>query len=66
MKDIGTFCVFLWISNIHSDTPEIVIKWFYRLVFGLSPSPFLLNATLHHYVKKYKDVDQDFVKEFLN
>ena len=60
------FLRFLWISNIHSDTPEIVIKRFCRLVFGLSPSPFLLNATLHHHVKKYKDLDQDFVKEFLN
>ena len=57
---------FLWISNIHSDTPEIVIICFCQLVFGLSPSPFLLNATLRHHVKKYEDVDQDFVKEFLN
>ena len=60
------FLRFLWISNIHSDTLEIVIKRFCRLVFGLSQSPFLLNATLHHHVKKYEDVDQDFVKEFLN
>ena len=60
------FLRFLWISNIHSDMPEIVIKRFCRLVFGLSPSPFLLNATLRHHVKKYEDVDQDFVKEFLN
>ena len=60
------FLRFLWISNIYSDTPEIVIKRFCRLVFGLSPRPFLLNATLRHHVKKYEDVDQDFVKEFLN
>ena len=60
------FFRFLWISNIHSDTAEIVIKRLCRLVFGLSPSPFLLNATLRHHVKTYKDVDQDFVKEFLN
>ena len=60
------FLRFLWISNIHSDTPEIVRKRFCQLVFGLSPSPFLLNATLHHHVKMYEDVDQDFMKEFLN
>ena len=60
------FLRFLWISNIHSDTLGIVIKWFCQLAFGLSPSPFLLNAILRHHVKKYEDVDLDFVKEFLN
>ena len=60
------FLRFLWISNIHSDMPGIVIKPFCQLVFGLSPSTFLLNATLQHHVKKYVNVDQDFVKEFLN
>ena len=60
------FLRFLWISNIPTDTPKTVIKQFCRLVFGLRPSPFLLNATLHHHVKKFEVVDQDFVKEFLN
>ena len=60
------FLNFLFISNIQSNMPEIVIKHFCRLGFGLSPSPFVLNATLHRHVKKFKDVDQDFVKEFLN
>ena len=35
-------------------------------MFGLGPSPFLLNATLPHHVKKYEDLDSQFVKEFLS
>ena len=55
---------FLWVSNVHGDSPEIVVKRFTRLVFGVSPSPFLLNGTLEHHMKKYQDVDSEFVQRF--
>ena len=57
---------FLWVSNVHSDSPEIVVKRFTSLVFGVSPSPFLLNGTLEHHVKKYQDADPEFVQRFLS
>ena len=57
---------FWWINCLEATTPEIVIKCFCRLVFRVSPSPFLLNATLRHHVKKYEDLDSQFVKEFLS
>ena len=57
---------FLWVSNVHFDSPEIVVKRFTRLVFGVSPSPFLLNGTLEHHVKKYQDVDPEFVQRSLS
>ena len=58
---------FLWVSDVHSDSPEVVVvKRFTRLVFGVSPSPFLLNGTLEHHVKKYQDVDPEFVQRFLS
>ena len=60
------FLCFLWINCLEATTPEIVIKHFSCLVFGLSPSPFLLNATLRHHVKKYEDLDSQFVEEFLS
>ena len=60
------FLSFLFISDIQSDMPEIVIKHFFRLGFRPSPSPFLLKRHFAHHVKKFKDVDQNFVKEFLN
>ena len=54
----------LWINCLEAETLEIVIKRFYHLVSGLSPSPFLLNVTLHHRVEKYEDLDSQFVEEF--
>ena len=57
---------FLWLSDVHSDSTEIVVKKFTRLVFGVSPSPFLLNGTLEHHVKKYQDADPEFVQRFLS
>ena len=57
---------FLWVSDVHSDSPEIVVKRFTRLVFGVSPSPFLLNGTLEHHVKKYHNVDPEFVQRFFS
>ena len=57
---------FLWVSDVHSDSPEIVVKKFARLVFGVSPSPFLLSGALEYHVKKYQDVDPEFVQRFLS
>ena len=57
---------FLWVSDVHSDSPERVVKRFTGLVFGVSQSPFLLNGTLDHHVKKYQDVHLEFVQRFLS
>ena len=37
---------------------------FTRVVFGISASPVLLNATIKHHMEKYRDVDLEFVKLF--
>ena len=34
---------FLWFKDIHADVPELK---FTRVVFGVAPSPYLLNATI--------------------
>ena len=44
---------FLWFTDIHDINPEVVILRFARVVFGLTLSPFLINPTIKHRLKKY-------------
>ena len=57
--------VFLWIDDINKEDPQIVVKRFTRVVFGVTSSPFLLNGTVHHHLKMYEDKDPDVVKKTL-
>jgi hypothetical protein len=56
---------FLWIDDVDSEHPKVVTKRFTRLVFGVSSSPFLLNATLRYHINKYTVADPEFVRRFL-
>ena len=53
---------FLWYDT--SDL-KIIIYRFLRVVFGLTSSPFLLNATIRHHLSKYVQFELDFVKKLL-
>ena len=44
---------FLWIDDITKGTPEIRSLRFARVVFGVSSSPFLLNATIKHHLDSH-------------
>ena len=44
---------FLWVDDVTRNDPEIIAYQFTRVVFGVSSSPFLLNATIRHHLKKY-------------
>ena len=57
---------FLWINNINSESPQVIIKHFNTVVFGLTSSPFLLNGTLRHHVMKDESVDPEFVRSVLS
>ena len=35
------------------------------MVFGLSASPFLLNATIKHHIEQYEQCDPDHTRKFL-
>ena len=39
---------------------------FCRVLFGVTSSPFLLFATIIHYMSKYSTVDKEFVDKFLS
>ena len=53
---------FLWVKDINSENPEIVVYKFNRVVFGVNSSPFLLNAVLQFHINKYKETDPKFVE----
>lgn len=56
---------FLWIDDVNKDDRSVVVMRFSRVMFGVSSSPFLLNATIKHLVERYKDTDPGFVEMFL-
>eukprot|EP00731_Ephydatia_muelleri_P009492 Em0005g78a len=55
---------FLWLDDIEAELPKIKVLRFSRVVFGVSSSPFLLNATIKHHMDHYRTVDQQFVDKF--
>ena len=57
---------FLWVRDVNEEEAEMVVYRFCRVVFGVNCSPFLLNATLHHHLESYQDVDPGFVEKLKN
>jgi hypothetical protein len=57
---------FLWFEDPFLSPPRIIKYRFTRVVFGVSASPFLLNATIRHHVMKYEETDPEFVSRFLH
>ena len=43
---------FLWVKDTFSSDPEIILR-FTRVIFSVSASPFLLNATIRHHIEGY-------------
>ena len=55
------YYVFLWLREIGTDTPEIIILRFTRNTFGLTSSPFLLNGTIGSHLAKYLNTSESGV-----
>ena len=55
---------FLWFDDPRKKNPDIIILRFTRVVFGVSSSPFLLNATIAHHMENYRQEDPEFVTKF--
>ena len=51
-------------DDITAQLPRLVVMRFTRVVFGVSASTFLLNATIRKHVVGYRDGDHSFVEKF--
>ena len=56
---------FLWLDDVSKTNPETIVLRFTRVVFGVSSSPFLLNATIRHHLEKYSVAQPDLVNKLL-
>ena len=56
---------FLWVDDIGSEFSKTVVMRFAHVAFGVSSSPFLLNATIRHHLEQYAGARPRFVKKFL-
>ena len=54
---------FLWFYDVTKQKPQVLVLRFTRAVFGVSSSPFLLNATICHHLKKYAASHPELVKK---
>ena len=61
-KDMQGVLRFLWIDDIAKEESEIIALRFTRVVFGVSSSPFLLNATIRHHLKQHSTKFPETVK----
>ena len=57
---------FLWFDDATKDEPEICAYRFTRVVFGVSSSLFLLNATVRYHLESLRDTNETVVKKLLN
>ena len=57
---------FLWTTDLNSEKIEPTPFRFTRVVFGVSSSPFILNATINHHIETFCETDPAFVDKFLS
>ena len=55
---------FLWVDDPRLEKPDIIALRLTKVVFGVSSSPFLLNATIAHHMGSYRAEDPEFTTNF--
>ena len=56
---------FLWIENLEDEEPKIIVFCFASVLFGMSCSPFCLNATLDFHVRQYYKENIDMAEKVI-
>ena len=56
---------FLWVDEVNSAEPKIEEYRFAQFLFGVTSSPFLLNATLLKHITSYEGEDPESVNRML-
>ena len=57
---------FLWTTDPNSEKVDPTPFRFSRVVFGVTSSRFLLNATINHHIETFRETDPAFVDKFLS
>ena len=62
---------FIWLKNVNKidyenfATNEFIELRFCRVLFGITSSPFLLNATVRYDILNYQEIQPDIIKTLL-
>ena len=60
------FCdSYAWVDDVSKPSPEKIVLRFTHVVFEVSSSPFLLNATIRHHLEKPAMVQPYLVSKLL-
>ena len=54
---------FLLVDDVTEEDPRVIALRFTCVVFGVSSSPFLLNATVQHHIQKYSSSYPEVVEK---
>ena len=57
---------FLWYDDIDERNSLPAVYRFRRIVFGVTSSPFILNATLNHHLENHEQSDSEITKKLVN
>lgn len=57
---------FLWTSDVNDPRSDIQIFRFARVIFGVSSSPFLLNATVDHHLRLFSKSHPELIELLLH